>query len=219
LLRCFPGGTALSIWTLGVVLPSGVPLIDPDTSPGYPGDVRLSVASIEATGTVWMTTVCCGLEWLIWLLGCSRVSDQVSASSGAHHDVLLPSGGLHIGGSSAEYFHIPPSFTLIRGLVFSGERCRRIHPSIRPFNRSPGQYPCVRRTLLSVAELPATARSSFTLEDFPLYRFWQRHGPRSAQWPASWAPSSGFHRPARVGRIKISGFATCDVHPPCTPFC
>jgi hypothetical protein len=55
LLRRSPGGTDLSTWALGVVVPVGVPLIGPDTSPGAPREVRLSVASKEATGTGRMT--------------------------------------------------------------------------------------------------------------------------------------------------------------------
>jgi hypothetical protein len=79
------------------------------------------------------------------------------ASSGAHRDVLLPSGGLGHCGSSAGHLFVPPSFALLRGPIFSAERCRGIHPSTRSFNWLPGQYPSVRCTNLSVAELP-TAR-------------------------------------------------------------
>jgi hypothetical protein len=89
------------------------------------------------------------------------MSDQVSASSGAHSDVLFASGGLGLGGSSAGRLHVPPSFTLARGPVFSGERCRRIHPSICPCYRSPGHYPGVHRTHVSVAELPAVIHGLF----------------------------------------------------------
>jgi hypothetical protein len=83
------------------------------------------------------------------------VRDQVSASSGAHRDVLLPSGRLGLGGSSAGRLHVPPSFTLSRGPVFSGEHCRGIHPSIRPFYRLSGHYPGVHCTHLSVVDLLA----------------------------------------------------------------
>jgi hypothetical protein len=141
-----------------------VPLKGPDTSPGVPGEVRL--CCFRRNNGHWQddSTVGCGLEWPTWLFGCSRLSDQLSASSGAHRDVLLPSGGLDLGESSAGYFHIPPSFTL----VFSRERYRGIHPSICPFNRSPGHYPGIRRTHLSVAELPAAVRSLFTRGGFAL---------------------------------------------------
>jgi hypothetical protein len=37
------------------VVPAGVSLIGPDTSPDAPGEVRVGVASIEATGTGRMT--------------------------------------------------------------------------------------------------------------------------------------------------------------------
>jgi hypothetical protein len=77
-------------------------------------------------------------------------------------------GDLISGASSAGCFHTPPSFILIRGPVFSGEQCRGIHPSIRSFNRSPGHYPGIRRTHLSVAEFPAAVFSLFTRGDFPV---------------------------------------------------
>jgi hypothetical protein len=51
LLRCSPGGTTFSTWAVEEVVLISVPPIGPDTSPGAPGEVRLCVASFEATGT------------------------------------------------------------------------------------------------------------------------------------------------------------------------
>jgi hypothetical protein len=96
-------------------------------------------------------------SWYPWLFWCGGVIAQASASSGAHRDVLFPSGGLGHKGSSAGRLLVPPSFTLLGGPFFSGERCRRIHPSSRSFNRSPGHYPGVRRTNLSAACSPVEA--------------------------------------------------------------
>jgi hypothetical protein len=112
-----------------------------------------------------------------FLFGCSRLSEQVSASIGAYRDVLL-SGGLDLGTSSAGCFHNPPSFILVRS-----EKCREIHVSIRSFNRSPDHYPGIRRIHLSVAELPAAVRSLINPGCFPFNRCWQRRGPNSGQWP------------------------------------
>jgi hypothetical protein len=65
------------------------------------------------------------LTWCNWLRG---LSVQVYASSGAHHDVLLPSGGVGHGGSSAGCLFVPPSFTLKGGPVLSGEVVPRSPP-------------------------------------------------------------------------------------------
>lgn len=56
---------------------------------------------------------------------------------------------------------VGPSFTLLRGPIFSGERYRRIHPSIHSFNQSPDHYSSVRHTSLSVTDLPAAKRILF----------------------------------------------------------
>jgi hypothetical protein len=45
----------MTTWAVCVVVAAGVPLIGPYTSSGAPGEVRLSVASIEATVTGRMT--------------------------------------------------------------------------------------------------------------------------------------------------------------------
>jgi hypothetical protein len=71
------------------------------------------------------------------------------------------------------------AFTLSRGPVFSGERCRGIHSSIRHFYRSPGHYPGVHHSYLSEAELPAVIRP--WKRRFPLPA--QRRGPNSGLWP------------------------------------
>jgi hypothetical protein len=141
----------------------------------------------------------------------------VSASSGAHRDVLVPSGGLGHGGSSTGRLLVPPSFTLLRGPFFSGERCRAIHPSSRPFNRSPGHYPGVRRSNLSVDELPAGRRGLFArgsggfghqaLGRASLCLCRQRRGHGFGQWPGRQAPSGRFYGTARVGRVQLVGFA------------
>lgn len=97
-----------------------VPPSGPDMSLCATGEVHFSVASIEAMDTDRASTLVCGRELPTWL-GCSGVSDQVSANSGIHCDALLPSGGLGVWGSSAGQLHVQPSFTLIIGPVFSGE--------------------------------------------------------------------------------------------------
>jgi hypothetical protein len=139
------------------------------------------------------------------------------ASSGAQRDILLPSGGLGHRGSYAGRLLGPPSFTLLGGPFYIGERCRGIHPSSRSFNRSPGHYPGVRRTNLSVAELPAAERGLFARESggldhralggAPLCLCSQRRGPGSGQLPGRRAPSGRFHGTARVGRVQLVGFA------------
>jgi hypothetical protein len=103
-----------------------------------------------------------------------------------------PMGGLGHWGSSAGCL-IPPSFTLLRGPFFSGERCRGIHSSSSPFIRSPGHYPGVRRATFSVAELPAVwcgllprrvgGFSHRALGGNSLYLCRQKGGPASGQWP------------------------------------
>jgi hypothetical protein len=65
------------------------------------------------------------------------LSVQVSASSGAHRDVL-PSGGLGHEVSSAGRLLVPLSFTILRDPLFIVERTRGILPSSRSFNRSAG---------------------------------------------------------------------------------
>jgi hypothetical protein len=132
--------------------------------------------------------------WLVWRGG---VSVHVSASSGSHCDVLFPSGGFGHGRSSA-------------GRLL-------VHPSSRLFNRSPGQYPSVRRANLRVAELPAARRGLFArggggfshraLGGASLCLCRQRRGPGSGQWPGRRAASGRFHRTARVGRVQLIGFA------------
>jgi hypothetical protein len=48
-LRLSPGGTLFSTWALEVFVLVGLPPINPDTSPGAPGEVRL--CAFDATGT------------------------------------------------------------------------------------------------------------------------------------------------------------------------
>jgi hypothetical protein len=140
------------------------------------------------------STLGCGLGRPTWLVECGRVRDQVSASSGAHRDVLLPSGVLGLGGSSAGRLHVPPSFILSRGPFFSGERCRGILPSIRPFYRSPDHYPGVHCTHLSAAELPAVIHGLFARgSEGSLCLCRQMRGPSSGLWPGCWAPCGRFH--------------------------
>jgi hypothetical protein len=135
------------------------------------------------------------------------VSDQVSASSGAHRDVLLPSGELGHGVTFAGLCHAPPSFSLISSPVFNGERCRGIHPRFRPINGSRGHYPGVRRTHLSVTELPAAIRTCSPVEEVFPFTSADRGAPSFGKWPGCWAPSGWSHRTTRVGRIQHSGFA------------
>jgi hypothetical protein len=78
-------------------------------------------------------TLGCGLERPTWLVWRGGLLVQVSASSGAHRDVLLTSGGLGLGGVPRD------ASPLLRDPLFIGERCRRILPSSRSFNRSPGR--------------------------------------------------------------------------------
>jgi hypothetical protein len=120
-------------------------------------------------------------------------------------------------GSSAGRLIVPPSFPRLRGLFFSGERCRGIYPSSRPFNRSHSHYPGVRCANIRVAELPPACRGFFARGDsefnhralggafIRLCR--QRRGPGSGQWPGRRAPSGRFHRAARVGQIQLVGFS------------
>jgi hypothetical protein len=76
-----------------------------------------------------------------WLCRCGGVIAQVFASSGAHRDVLLPSGGLGHKGSSAGRLLVLPSFTLLGGPFFSGERCRGSTPVVAPLTGRPATTP------------------------------------------------------------------------------
>jgi hypothetical protein len=55
LLRRFSSGTDLANWALSLRVPECLPLIDPNTSSGATGELRLSFASTEATDTFTMT--------------------------------------------------------------------------------------------------------------------------------------------------------------------
>jgi hypothetical protein len=136
----------------------------------FSGASQLAACYFHRSNGYWQddNAVGCGIVWPTWLFGCCRMSDLVSYSSGAHRDVLLPSGGLDLWGSCAGYFHIPPTFIHARGPAFSGDWCRGIHPSIHSFNRSRGHYPGIRRTHLCVAELPAAVQCLFTRGGFHL---------------------------------------------------
>jgi hypothetical protein len=92
------------------------------------------------------------------------VSVQEYARGGAHRDVLLRYGGLKHERSSAGRSFVTLSFTLLRSPRFSWEQCREIHPSNRPFNRSPGHYPGIRRANLRVTHLPAARRGLLARE-------------------------------------------------------
>jgi hypothetical protein len=119
-----------------------------------------------------------------------------------------PLGDLVSGGVLRDYFTSLPPLPSPEAPFFSGERCRGIHPSIRPFNRSPGHYRGVHCTHLSLADLPAVIHDLFARgSEGSLCMCGQRRGPSSGLWPDCWAPCGRFHRTARFGRIQLVGFA------------
>jgi hypothetical protein len=132
------------------VIPLGATLKGLDT----PWRCGPRAASIEAEVTDTMP-----YPWL-WAspphLAClaRRLSVHVYASSGAHHDVFLLSGRFGHVASSAGRLFIPPSFTLVRGPIFSGERCRGICHNTLSFSWSHGHCHAVRRRIRSVTEFP-----------------------------------------------------------------
>jgi hypothetical protein len=128
-----------------------------------------------------------------------------------------PLGDLDTGGVPRDALSSLPLLPSWEVPFFSGKRCREIHPSSRPFNRSPGHYPGVRRANLSVANLPAEKRGLFVcggdgffhraLGGASLCLCRQRRGSGSEKWPRHRAPSGRFHGSARVGRVQLVGFA------------
>jgi hypothetical protein len=123
--------TFLSTWALEEMVPASKLLTGPETSPGTPLYHFLWNSEYwESAGTL-----SCGLEQPTKLIWSGKAIIQVSASTGAHHDVL-PTGGLGLSGSPSGWLHVPPSFILLRGPVFSGEQCWDTHPSTHSFTQS-----------------------------------------------------------------------------------
>jgi hypothetical protein len=77
-------------------------------------------------------TLGCGLERPTWLVWSGLVSVQVSASSGAHRDVILSSVLLGHGGSSAGRLLVPPSFTTLEAPFLVRSGAEESTPAVTP---------------------------------------------------------------------------------------
>jgi hypothetical protein len=132
----------LSTWAVVWVVPIGVTLSDPDTSPGALGEVRLEAASFRSSG-YWRRagTLGYGLEGPTWLSWCGRVIAQASASSGAHRDVLLPSGGLGHRRSSAGRLRPSLLYPPGRPLFLVGSGAEESTPAVAPLTGRPATTP------------------------------------------------------------------------------
>jgi hypothetical protein len=127
-------------------------------------------------------TLSCGLQRPTWLVWRGEQSVQVSASSGAHRDVLLPSGGLGHGGSSAGAFSALPSLLSweTNFLLVSG--AEKSSPAVAPLTGRPAA-----RGGLFVRGGGGFNHRALGGASLCLCR--QRHGPVSGQWPGRRASS------------------------------
>jgi hypothetical protein len=104
-----------------------------DTLPDVPGDVRLEAAFSEAADTAAVPVpLVVGLSVPLDLFGV-----QVSSSSVVHGDVIVLSGGLGHEGRFAGRPLVPPSFTHLRGTIFSVSGAEESTPAVAPLTDRP----------------------------------------------------------------------------------
>jgi hypothetical protein len=123
-------------------------------------------------------TLGCELERPTWIVWCGGLSVQVSASSSAQRDVLLSSGGLEHGGSSAGRLLVPPYFTLLRDQLVLVSGCQESCPAVAPLTGLPAA-----RTGLFVRGGGGFNHRPLGGASLCLCR--QRRGLVSRQWPGS----------------------------------
>jgi hypothetical protein len=144
------GGTTLSTWALSV-MPIDATLSGPDTSTGAPERCACELLSSKQLVPMQCQSLGCGLDHPSWLVWRGEVSPPAVVPT-------VTSFPLWETWTQVE-FRGTPSFPSLLAppekLIFSGERCRVIHPSINSFYRSSGHFPCGRRTNLRAAELSA----------------------------------------------------------------
>jgi hypothetical protein len=154
-----PWGTNLSTWALTVV-PIGVPLNSTDRSPVDTGEVRFHVASVEAERTDTVPFTLAG-SWASHLAFSVRRCEHPSVRQ-QWLQKLRPSPLWQTWTRGEfDWTSSHPSLLYPPERLLSGERCREIHLRIYSFNWSSGHCPGIRRTYLSVADLPEATRGIF----------------------------------------------------------
>jgi hypothetical protein len=136
------GNDFLHLGARGVVL-VGVPPIGPRHVTGCPGRGAPLCCFLRSNRyRRRASTLGCKLGRPTWLVECGGVRDQVSVSSCAHRDVLLPSrGDLVSGGVLRDYFTSLPSVPSPKAPFLVGSVAEESTPAFPPFSGRPVTTP------------------------------------------------------------------------------